>query len=106
MVKSFCIDDKNMPADYPDKSKWVKEGNSYKVIRVQFLIKSNALAFQLNEIDMENESPYFGWFRSTRFAIPIEELEKLKELIKASKEEMGVDFDINKFIEEIDTVNI
>lgn len=106
MIKCFCINDKNIPDDYPDKSKWIKEGDLYHIIRILFLNKSNTLAVQLNEIDMEDLPPYFGWFRINRFAIPEEELENLQRLIEASKEEQNVNFDVNKLLENLETVNI
>lgn len=105
MIRAICIDDKNMPSDYPDKNKWVKEDGEYTIIRVQFLTLSNTLAVQLNEIDMEDVAPYFGWFKLERFAIPIDSLEEFENLIRASKEEMNVEeFDVEKLFEELETV--
>lgn len=105
MIKCFCINDKRMPNDYPDVKKWVKEGEMYHIIRVLFLNKSNTLAVQLNEIDMEDVPPYFGWFRIDRFGIPEEHLEQLQRLIDVSKEEQEVDFDFNELLKNLEIVN-
>lgn len=99
MVTCICINDKNMPNDYPDKSKWIKENNKYKIIRVLYLTKSETFAVQLNEIDLYDKAPYYGWFRIHRFGIPEENLDEFRDLIEACNEEVKADeLDLEKIL--------
>ena len=86
MIKCICVNDKNIPQDFKDKSKWVKKDSGYTIVRVLFISKSNTLGIELNEIDLSNCDTYL-YFRANRFAIAEEDRGKLEELILACKDE-------------------
>lgn len=100
MVKVICIDSKNMPPDYPDRNKWLKEMEIYRATEVKFLTKVGDLAIRVNEIDLNNTPPYFGFFKIKRFAIPKENLEDFKELIRASSDYDEDKIDLEELLEE------
>ena len=93
MVKSICVDDKNRPIDFPRKEKWVQQKRKYNIIRVLFIEKSKTLGVELNEIDLEDCSPYL-YFKLNRFAIAEEDLESFHSLVKACKEEQDIDTEL------------
>ena len=59
-----------------------------------YLTMQGVLAVQLNEIE-DDSAPYFGWFLMSRFGVPVENLEDMQELIRASKEESAMNTKIS-----------
>ena len=100
MIPVICINDSNIPKDFKDKTKWVKKDKEYHIIRVLFISNSNTLGVELNEIDLSNCNPYL-YFKIDRFAIPLDKMENFINLVKACKEELELDVDINKLLEEL-----
>jgi hypothetical protein len=81
-LKLICIDDKNKPEEIPDE-KWVKYGETYTLINVQFLDVDNMMGFEIAEITLDKSCFPYHYFTPDRF-IPKddEELEQLDESFK------------------------
>jgi hypothetical protein len=96
MVEAICINDKNYPKELPE-NKRPKLGEPYHVIYTLTVLPQKQLAFLLHEIELtENEKPY-EYFLANRFAFTLENLLKLRELIKDCTES---DFDVNELMEQ------
>jgi len=101
-IKAMCIDDTNKPKEIPENY-WVKKGSLYTIIDIRQILRQNhILGVELDEIDlMKLENCEYKYFRLSRFAINIDDLPKLKELIEQSRELAELDgIDILKLIEE------
>lgn len=80
-MKVVCINDKGRPSKIPPE-KWVKEGESYTVIRqVKLSIQVDKIGYQLEEIDLDETCFPYLYFDASRFAVPAEvkELENVLE---------------------------
>jgi hypothetical protein len=85
MIECICINDKNRPKEIPE-TKWIKEGEKYNVIYTTIVLPQKQLAYHLSEIELtEAEAPY-EYFLANRFAVPLENIHKLLELIKDCSE--------------------
>ena len=81
-VRAVCINDKDRPKEIPVE-KWIKEGEVYHIKHVYNMAKQGMiLGVSLWEINLKGCDPYNA-FRMSRFAIDINDLEKLMELMKA-----------------------
>jgi hypothetical protein len=87
-LKLICIDDKNKPKEIP-KEKWVKYGETYTLINVQFLDVENTMGFELDEITLDKSCFPYHYFTPDRF-IPKDE-EELEQLDEAYKELINED---------------
>jgi hypothetical protein len=81
MIKCVCIDDKNRPSKIPE-SKWIKEGTEYTLAFAIVVLPQRQLAFQLQEIDLDESCSPFTYFLANRFAFNINDLAKLNEFVK------------------------
>lgn len=63
MSKLICVDDKNMPEDFP-KDKWVTEGEFY-TLEDAFLSLGGVPAVTLQEFDLSGEK--YSCYRASRF---------------------------------------
>ena len=81
MVKCICINDKNRPSKIHQK-KWIKEGQEYTVIFTLTVLPQKTLAFQLEEIDLDESCKPYEFFLANRFAFTKDELQKLIALIE------------------------
>ena len=102
MIKCICVDDTNRPEDFPLK-KWIKKDNVYHITHVYYHINQGVQGVELSEIDLSNCEPYQS-FKLKRFAIPLEELTSLLELIKSCNKLNDVDINIDKLIEEFELI--
>ena len=82
-LKLICIDDKNKPDEIP-KEKWIKYGETYTLINVQFLDVENTMGFELNEITLDKSCFPYHYFTPDRF-IPKDD-EELKQLDESFKD--------------------
>lgn len=99
MARAFCIDDKNRPPEIPI-DKWVKEGEQYNIIRVCRGAKYGMqFVCQLMEIDLDETCIPYEFFLLKRFAIPIEDLELLKDIIENSN-------DISMLLDEVNEMEL
>lgn len=96
MPKCICINDKWKPETVPT-SKWVKEGHIYTVIYTVTVLPQEQLAFQLEEIDLDESCYPYEFFLANRFAFNEEELRKLIELMDDSE---SVDFTLNELLKQ------
>lgn len=101
MIKCICINDKNMPEDFPNKNLWLVEGELYTAVRIIFLEKSKSLGVELKEIDLSNNQPYL-YFDINRFAFN-STVDEITNLIKATKleSEIDVNSEIDKLLNEV-----
>jgi len=102
MIKCKCINDSNRPEDFP-ANKWVKKDNEYHITHVYYHVEQGISGVELAEVDLKDCKPYIS-FRMDRFAIAMEDLEKLLELIKDCNNLSDIDIDVNKLIEELELV--
>ena len=100
MIKTKCINDGNRPEDFP-ASKWLKKDNEYHITHVYYHPEQQIQGIEVAEINMRDCAPYVS-FKIDRFAIALEDLEKLLELIKDCNDLSDIDIDVNKLIEELE----
>ena len=79
-MKIICIDDTNKPPEIPI-TKWVKYGETYTLIDVQFLDIKNQMGFELLEITLDESCFPYHYFTPNRF-IPQNDKE-LKQINKS-----------------------
>lgn len=99
MIKTKCINNSNRPNDFPI-SKWLKKDKEYHITHVYYHPEQQIQGVEISEINMKDCYPYVS-FKINRFAIAIEDLEKLLELIKDCNNLSDIDIDINKLTEEL-----
>lgn len=100
-IRAICIDDKNRPKQIP-ADKWVKQKQQYHITWIYKMVNQKGIqGVSLAEHDISDCDPY-NCYRLTRFAIHIDDLPALVELMKTCTELSDVD--INKLIEELETV--
>jgi len=100
MINCKCINDSNRPEDF-SINKWVKKDNEYHITHVYYHVEQGISGVELAEVDLKDCEPYIS-FKMDRFAIAMEDLEKLLELIKDCNNLSDVDIDVNKLIEELE----
>lgn len=100
MIKTKCINDRHRPNDFPI-SKWLKKDNEYHITHVYYHPEQQIQGVEIAEINMKDCYPYVS-FKIDRFAIAMEDLEKLLELIKDCNDLNGVDIDVDKLIETLE----
>lgn len=90
MIRCACIDDSGRPNDIP-KDKWVKKGELYTIIFAIVVLPQNQLAFQLEEVDLDESCAPYEYFLANRFAFLKDDLEKLREFVRdCSKVNMSI----------------
>ncbi len=85
-LKLICINDRNKPTEIPD-DKWIKYGETYTLINVQFLDVKNQMGFEIDEITLDKSCFPYHYFTTERF-IPKDD-EELKQLDKSFEELIG-----------------
>ena len=81
MIKCICINDNDRPAKIPVE-KWLEKGKEYTLAFTITVLPQKKLAFQLQEIELDDSCSPYSWFLADRFAFREEDLEKLAEFIK------------------------
>ena len=81
MIKCLCIDAKNKPSVIPS-DKWLEEGKEYTLAFSMTVLPQKKLAFQLQEIDLDDSCSPYTWFLARRFAFKKEDLVSLIEFVK------------------------
>jgi hypothetical protein len=99
MIKCLCIDDSNKPNQIP-KDKWVEKGKEYTILFSMTVLPQKQLAFQLNEIDLDDSCSPYTWFLANRFSFRREDLEALIDFIQECNR---INFTINELKK---TINI
>jgi len=85
MIKCICINDKDKPKKIPIE-KWVVEGKEYTIQFVLTVLPSEELAFQLEEIDLDESCFPYAYFSASRFAFTEDDFQKLIEFNKECSE--------------------
>ena len=81
MIKCVCIDADNRPSKIP-QHKWLEKDKEYTLAFSMTVLPQKKLAFQVQEIDLDDSCSPFTWFLANRFAFRQEDLEKLAEFIQ------------------------
>ncbi len=81
MIKCICIDAEDKPAQIP-KEKWVEKDKEYTLAFSMTVSPQKKLAFQLQEIDLDDSCSPYTWFLASRFSFKKEDLPALIEFIK------------------------
>lgn len=97
MIKCICIDDSEKPSRIPS-DKWIKEGEMYTVIFATLVMPQKQMAFELEEITLDESCLPYEYFLAERFAFRQSDLPKLHEMIEESQRVMVSVNDIKKSI--------
>lgn len=81
MIKCICIDNDNRPSVVPEE-KWLEKGKEYTLAFTMTVHPQKKLAFQVQEIDLDESCSPYTWFLASRFAFRQEDIGKLIEFIK------------------------
>ena len=81
MIQCLCINDRNKPTQIP-QDKWIEMGKEYTLLFSMTVLPQKQLAFQLNEIDLDDSCSPYEWFLANRFAFRKEDLQRLIEFIE------------------------
>ncbi|MGB0881448.1 MAG: hypothetical protein ACPGSO_00735 [Vicingaceae bacterium] len=96
-VKCVCVNDKNKPIKI-DESRWVKKDNEYSITHIYYHPNQGIQGVELKEVKLLEKDAPFEAYRLDRFGIYIDQLDKLKELIKLCTDLN--DFDIEELIKK------
>jgi hypothetical protein len=94
MIKCLCIDDDNRPSKIPVE-KWLEKGKEYTLQFSMTVHPQKKLAFQLQEIDLDDSCSPYTWFLASRFNFKKEDLPKLIEFIKECNK---INFSVNELM--------
>lgn len=98
MIPCICIDDSNKPDVIP-KERWVVKGNPYHITHLQFHSKQgNIQGVLLYEVSLNESCLPYETYGLSRFAVHIDDFQKLVELAQACSELNNVD--VLKALEE------
>lgn len=97
MIPCICINDKNKPKEIPD-NRWVKEGEEYNIIYATYSIPSKTLGFYLHELELNESCEPYEFYKSNRFAVSEENLERLIDFIRDCNETA---FSVSDLMKEI-----
>lgn len=88
-VEVLCLDASNKPNEIKI-SNWIVKDRKYTVIATAKIFATNELGYKLAEVD--TECPEYPFYKSTRFGLKAEDLQKLFKIQE--------DIDIEKLLEE------
>jgi len=80
MIKCICIDAENKPSKIPQQ-KWLEKDKEYTLAFSMTVLPQKKLAFQVEEIDLDDSCSPFTWFLASRFAFKEKDLNALAEFI-------------------------
>jgi hypothetical protein len=96
MIKCVCIDADNRPSKIP-QHKWLEKDKEYTLAFAIVVLPQRQLAFQVEEIDLDDSCIPYEYFLANRFAFRQEDLEKLAEFIQDCNH---ITFSVNELIKE------
>jgi 1,4-alpha-glucan branching enzyme len=96
MIKCVCIDADNRPSKIP-QHKWLEKDKEYTLAFSMTVLPQKKLAFQVQEIDLDDSCSPYTWFLANRFAFRQEDLEKLAEFIQDCNH---ITFSVNELMKE------
>jgi hypothetical protein len=94
MIKCLCINDNDKPSRIPVE-KWLEKGKEYTLAFTMTVYPQKRLAFQVQEIDLDETCNPYSWFLADRFAFKEEDLGKLIEFIKECNQ---ITFSVNELM--------
>lgn len=94
MIKCVCIDNENRPSKIP-VNKWLKKDKEYTLAFSMTVHPQKKLAFQLQEIELDESCSPYTWFLANRFAFRKEDTDKLIEFIKECNQ---ITFSVNELM--------
>lgn len=81
MIKCLCIDADDKPSKIP-QHKWLEKGKEYTLSFSMTVLPQKQLAFQVQEIDLDDSCSPYTWFLASRFSFKKEDLDRLIEFIQ------------------------
>jgi hypothetical protein len=75
------VNAENKPSKIP-QHKWLEEGKEYTLAFSMTVLPQKRLAFQLEEIELDESCSPYTWFLADRFAFREEDLKRLIEFIE------------------------
>lgn len=96
MVKCICINDSSKPKKIPAE-KWIEKGKVYHVSYTLMVLPQKQLAFELDEIELDESCFPYSFFLADRFAFTEQGLKELSELIKDCTE---IDMSIKELMKQ------
>jgi hypothetical protein len=75
------VNAENKPSKIP-QHKWLEEGKEYTLAFSMTVLPQKKLAFQVQEIELDESCSPYTWFLADRFAFREEDLDKLIEFIE------------------------
>lgn len=81
MIRCLCVNAENKPSKIP-QHKWLEEGKEYTLAFSMTVLPQKKLAFQVQEIELDESCSPYTWFLADRFAFREEDLDKLIEFIE------------------------
>ena len=97
MIKCICINDSNKPIEIPS-SNWIKKDENYHITHIYYHPDQGIQGCSLYEKPLGEDCTPYESFKLSRFAINVDDLESLIELMKNCTELNDVD--IQQLIEE------
>lgn len=94
MIKCICINNNDRPSRIP-VDKWLEQDKEYTLAFTMTVNPQKKLAFQVQEIDLDESCSPYSWFLADRFAFRQEDLEDLIEFIKECNK---ITFSVNELM--------
>ena len=103
MIKCLCINDKNRPQEILPQN-WIQEGIQYHIIHIYKQMNISQKGIQGVELlEVKTKSTVYNCYKLSRFAIFLEDLPKLFQMMKDCTELNDVD--INELISECELID-
>jgi hypothetical protein len=97
MIRCLCVDADKKPNQIP-QHKWLEKGKEYTLAFSMTVLPQKQLAFQLEEIELDDSCSPYTWFLASRFAFREQDLSKLIEFIQDCNH---INFSVNELMKEI-----
>ena len=101
-IRCVCTNDSDKPSIIPNNL-WIQKGTEYHIVHVFKMLNQKGIqGVEIAEVDISHLEPYNS-FRLNRFAINIEDFQKLKELISDCTELS--DIDVSALVENLELID-
>ena len=94
MIKCVCVNNDNRPSKVPE-NKWLEKNKEYTLSFTMTVHPQKKLAFQIQEIELDDSCSPYTWFLADRFAFKKEDLPSLIEFIQECNK---ITFSINELM--------
>ena len=102
-VSVMCIDDSNKPSIIP-QDKWPVEGELYNISHIYVMRnekQDGIKGCELVEFNIEQYLPY-NCYRLDRFAVSVDDIEKLIQMAIDASKLNGINIDIDKLTKSVE----